>query len=233
VKDKAAQRLDQLRGGPVHALDGDIGTIVDFYFDDDTWTIRYLVVDTGKWLPGRLVLIPLWALHAPDWDQARVPVRLTRDQVKNSPNIDVHRPVSRQAEVASLRHYGYPYYWAGPALWGTAPAPVIPSTMPLTTAPDAVPPEDARDTHLRSCRQVSGYHIRATDGEIGHVDDFIVDATTWKIEQLLIDTSNWIGGRFVVVPPSLVERVSWAEQVVYVTMSREAVAQSATPRSAT
>ena len=86
------------------ALDGDVGTIKDFYFDDDTWTVRYVVVDTGKWLSGRLVLIPLWALHAPDWDQARIPVRLTRAQVQRSPDIDTHRPVSRQAEATSLSH---------------------------------------------------------------------------------------------------------------------------------
>jgi hypothetical protein len=102
IEHASSQRLNRLRGGPVHALDGDIGTIADFYFDDDTWTVRYVVVDTGQWLRGRLVLIPLWALHLPDWDQARIPVRLTRQQVEHSPDIDTHRPVSRQVEAGSL-----------------------------------------------------------------------------------------------------------------------------------
>src|SRR5918996_6370720 len=119
------QRLNRLRGGPVLALDGEIGAIADFYFDDDTWTVRYLVVDTGKWLRGRRVLIPLWALYAPDWQQARVPVRVTRKQVRHSPDVDTHQPVSRRMEASSLAHYGYPVYWGGPALWGYVPAPEL------------------------------------------------------------------------------------------------------------
>ena len=188
-------------------------------------------MDTGTWLRGRLVLIPLWALEAPDWEQRRVPVRLTREQVKNSPDIDIHQPFSRRAEAASLRYYGYPYYWGGPALWGAVPAPSLGSGMPITPGsgpPDdasAVPPEDPRDTHLRSWREVAGYHIRASDGEIGHVDDFVVDATTWRIQHLLIDTSNWIGGRSVLISPASVERVSWAERLVYVSMAREIMAE--------
>lgn len=229
MENRTAQRLARLWKGPVHAVDGDIGTIVDFYFDDDEWTIRYLVVDTGKWLPGRQVLIPLWALHSPDWDQARVPVGLTREQVKNSPDVDLHRPVSREAEIASLRYYGYPSYWGGPALWGAVPTPGMGAALPPTPTPVSIPSEDPRDTHLRSCAEVSGYHLRATDGEIGHIDDFLVDASSWRIGGLLVDTSNWIGGRHVVVSPASVERVSWAERMVFVSLSRDAIAHAETP----
>ena len=126
------QRLHRLHGGPVHALDGDIGSVVDFYFDDDLWTVRYVVVDTGKWLRGRLVLIPLWALHSPDWDHVRIPVRLTREQVERSPHINTHRPVSRRVEAVSLRYYGFPYYWGGPALWGAMSAPGLVADLPMT-----------------------------------------------------------------------------------------------------
>jgi uncharacterized protein YrrD len=224
-----AQRLNRLRGGPVHALDGDIGTVVDFYFDDDTWTVRYVVVDTGKWLRGRQVLIPLWALHTPDWDQMRIPVRITRDQVKRSPNVpdvDTHEPVSRRAEIAALTYYRYPFYWGGPLLWGTAPSPGLAADIPPSTA--YVPPidENQHETHLRSCREVTGYHIQARDGEIGHVDDFVIDAETWGIRHLLIDTSNWIGGRSVLMSPNSIKRVSWSQRVVEVSVSREAVAHS-------
>lgn len=97
------QRRNPLRGGPVFAVDGDVGAIRDFFFDDDTWTIRYVVADTGTWLQGRRVLIPLSALHEPDWDQRRIPVRLTREQVRNSPDVETQRPVSRQAEAAACR----------------------------------------------------------------------------------------------------------------------------------
>ena len=209
------------------ALDGDIGSVRDFYFDDDTWTVRYVIVDTGKWLPGRRVLVSLWALHAPDWERSRIPVKLTRKQVRHSPDIDTHQPVSRKAEAASLAYYGYPLYWGGPALWGPVPAPGLTAGAP--PPPPLTSPEQGDDSHLRSFREVTGYHVRARDGEIGHVDDFFINADTWGVEHLLIDTSNWIGGRSVLVPPTAVRRVSWLERIVEVSISRDTVAKSPAP----
>jgi hypothetical protein len=224
---QAEQRLNPLLGGPVLALDGEIGAISDFYFDDDTWTVRYLVADTGRWLRGRRVLVPLWALHVPDWHQARVPVRITRDQVRRSPDIDTHRPVSRQMEAAALSYYGYPFYWGGPTLWGHM---ATPEQLTGVSSPQGTlaPDPDERDTHLRSCREVTGYHIRARDGDIGHVDDFLIDRHTWGIAHLLIDTSNWIGGRAVLISPDAVQRVSPLDRVVELSLRREAVAHSPT-----
>jgi uncharacterized protein YrrD len=226
-----AQRLKPLLGGSVLALDGDVGAISDFYFDDDSWTVRYIVVDTGRWLRGRQVLVPLWALHAPDWQQARVPVRITRKQVRHSPDIDTHRPVSRRMEAAALSYYRYPAYWAGPALWGHVPAPE-PTTGIASPDPDALQDTDERGTHLRSVREVTGYHIRARDGDIGHVDDFLINPDTWAIGHLLIDTSNWIGGRAALISRSDVTRVSWPDHVVEVSLSRDAVARSPEPTRA-
>ena len=209
------------------ALDGEIGAVRDFYFDDDTWTVRYVVVETGKWLRGRRVLLSLWALHAPDWEQCRIPVKLTRQQVRHSPDVDTHQPVSRQAEAASLSYYGYPLYWGGAALWGPVPAPGLtvggPPPPPLTSA------DQGDDSHLRSVREVTGYHIRARDGKIGHVDDFLINPETWAIEHLMIDTSNWIGGRSVLVSPTSVRRVSWVDRIVELSISRDTVAKSPAP----
>jgi uncharacterized protein YrrD len=222
------QRLNPLRGCPVFALDGDIGAVKDFYFDDDTWTIRYVVADTGTWLQGRRVLIPLSALHEPDWHQRRIPVRLTREQVRNSPDVETQRPVSRQAEAASLKYYGYPYYWGGPALWGAVGAPSLMAGLPVQ--PMAIEaPSDERDTHLRSCAEVTGYHVRATDGEIGHVDDFVIDPGTWSIAHLLLDTSNWIGGKSVLIAPASIQKISWSDRTVAVSLSRNAVGRSPEP----
>jgi uncharacterized protein YrrD len=222
------QGLQRLIGGAVLALDGDIGAVRDFYFDEDTWTVRHVIVETGKWLHGRSVLLSLWALHAPDWEQCRIPVKLTRKQVRHSPGIDTHRPVSRKMEAASLSYYGYPLYWGGPALWGLVPAPGLTAAAPPPSP--LLPPEQGDDSHLRSCREVTGYHIRARDGEIGHIDDFFIDPDTWAIEHLLIDTSNWIGGRSVLVSPTSVQRVSWLERIVELSISRDAVARSPTPQ---
>jgi hypothetical protein len=222
------QRLNRLRGGPVHALDGDIGAIRDFYFDDERWTVRYLVVETGRWLRGRLLLVPLCALREPQWTERRVPVRLTREQVAQSPDVNAAPPVSRAMEAAALRHYGYPYYWTGPALWGPVASPALAAALP-PAPPRRDDTEPGEDRHLRSCREVTGYHLRARDGDIGHADDFVVDGLTWRIDHIVVDTSNWIGGRAVAISPDIIETISWSERLIYVAATRAAVASAPPP----
>ena len=220
------QRLNAMRGAKVLALDGELGTVKDFYFDDDTWTVRYAVVDTSAWLSGRRVLISLWALLAPDWVHHRLPVRLTQEQVRHSPDIDTHRPISRQMEAASLAYYDYPLYWTGPALWGPVGAPgfILPA---VNTRPEQPPSQpDGRETHLRSCREVAGYHVRTRDGEQGHVNDFVVDPRTWSIEHLLVDTGNWIGGRSVLISPRSVRAIDWSAKTVEIALTRQALLDS-------
>src|ERR1035438_5508259 len=163
----------QFKGFTIRAMDGDLGTVDDFYFDDETWTIRYLTVETGGWLGGRPVLIsPISVIHT-DWQAKRLDVSLTKAQVENSPNIDTHKPVSRQHEAAYLGYFGYPYYWGGP---------FSPDLYPVGAAgPMNAPREglaersESTDTHLRSTEAVTGYYIEAADGEIGHVKGFIAD----------------------------------------------------------
>src|SRR5215470_11511365 len=103
--------IGDLKGYSISATDGEIGQVEDFYFDDEKWVIRYLVVDTGKWLPGRKVLISLIALGSADRDGQKITVTLNKRQIENSPSIDVDKPVSRQYETSYYDYYGYPYYW--------------------------------------------------------------------------------------------------------------------------
>src|SRR5438105_5096052 len=103
--------VKDLAGFHLAATDGSIGEVQDCYFDDVHWTVRYLVVDTGGWLSGRKVLISPMAIRGIDIDGEHVIVDLTREQVERSPDIDTHRPVSRQHEIALLQYYGYPSYW--------------------------------------------------------------------------------------------------------------------------
>src|SRR5689334_4092581 len=109
---------DGLKGFTIGATDGEVGGVNDLYFDDERWVIRYLVVDTGNWLPGRKVLISPHAVRTTQWELRRVDVALTRQQVKGSPDIDTDKPVSRQHEAAFFSYYGYPAYWDGTSLWG-------------------------------------------------------------------------------------------------------------------
>jgi sporulation protein YlmC with PRC-barrel domain len=208
-----------LKGTSIAATDGEIGSVQDLYFDDGTWTIRYLVVDTGTWLPGRQVLIsPRSVRLAPNDD--RLPVALTKEQVENSPSIDADRPVDRQYEEEYSQYYGYPYYWSGPYRWGTTP---YPGEGPLTEARamSVMPP--AGDPDLRSARNVMGYYIEATDGDIGHVEDFLVDDREWAIRYMIVDTRNWWPGKKVIVSPEWIKRVSWPDSRVYVGLSKQAV----------
>jgi len=233
----------EIRDLAIVATDGAIGDVKDFYFDDKAWAIRYLVVDTGSWLSSRKVLISPIAAGPPDWDNKQLPVSLTREQVKNSPNIDTDMPVTRQHESDHLDFYSYPYYWGGMDLWGGSGYPnmLLPgydgygSPAAARAEADAAQAQaEARqrqtasesDPHLRSCNAVVGYSIEALDGEIGHVHGLLVDDESWAIRYLVVRTSNWWLGHDVLVAPQWIKGVSWAEQAVAVDLTRETLKQA-------
>jgi len=206
------------------AKDGDIGRCKDFLFDDDFWTIRYMVADTGKWLPGRKVLISPISLGEPDWLQRRFSVSLTKEQIENSPPLDEHAPVSRRYEKRYFGYYYWPYYWTGGDIWGAAPyPPAVPVEYPEELEEEEKDPEKS---HLRSVKEVTGYDIQATDGRIGHVEDFIVDDETWTVRYMVVDTRKWLPGRKVLVSPEWIERIAWGEHTVSVDLSTEEIKQS-------
>ena len=213
-----------LKGLVIQATDGELGTVDQFYFDDETWAIRYLTVETGGWLGGRQVLISPFAILHTDWPAKRLDVALTKKQVENSPDINTHQPVSRQHEAEYNRYYGYPYYWGGPYMWGPAFYPAgLALPTPSTEAMAGSIREESPDSHLRSTEGISGYHVEATDGEIGHVDGFVLDDEAWAIRYIEVATRNWLPGKKVLVSPAWIERVSWPESKVYVALSREAI----------
>ena len=212
-----------LKGFTIRARDGELGTVDQFYFDDETWAIRYLTVDTGGWLGGRVVLISPIFIRQADWQAKRLDVALTQEQLKNSPDINTHQPVSRQHESEYFAYYGYPVYWGGPYMWGSSFFPAgLPG--PVAVSGDAVAVgSGSADSHLRSSQEVTGYDIEATDGEIGHVAGFVMDDKTWAIRYIEVSTRNWWPGKKVLVSPAWIERVSWADSGVYVNLSREII----------
>lgn len=207
--------VKDLYGYTLHATDGDVGLVHEFLFDDETWVIRYLVCGTGIWLPGRRVLISPVALGRPHYETRMFPVMLTKEQVRNSPDIDTDKPVSRQHEVALHAYYGWPIYWSKVAPAGVDTVALPPPAMAVV---DAVEGQEG-DPHLQSTQEVIGYYIRARDGDIGHVDDFIVDDETWTIRYMIVDTRNWFPGKKVLVSPQWITEVSWGEAKVYVDMT--------------
>lgn len=211
-----------LAGYKLDSLDGEIGEIKEFYFDDRHWTIRYLVAETGNWLADRQVLISPYALKAVTREEQHIEVELTKKQIEDSPPWQSDKPVSRQFEESYYGFYGWPMYWGGPFGWGYYPYPM----RDREQWKEPTQGEKAWDHDLRSTDAVRGYHIQATDGEIGHVEDFIIDDETWAIRYLVVATRNWWPGKKVLVSPQWIERVSWDESKVFVNLSRETIKQS-------
>ncbi|MCJ7685043.1 MAG: PRC-barrel domain-containing protein [Desulfobacteraceae bacterium] len=209
----------------LEAEDGEIGRCKDFLFDDRFWTVRYMVADTGKWLPGRKVLISPVSLGEPDWNSRLFQVKLTKEQIENSPSIDSDTPVSRRYEIKWFDYYAYPYYWGGAGVWGTEPYPG-PLFSRKRENTEMGPDDDEGDPYLRSATEVMGYHIQATDDEIGHVEDFIFDDETWTIRYMVVDTRNWLPGRKVLVTPDWIDSVDWEESKVRVDLTSEEVKNS-------
>ena len=216
-------KAKKLQGYKLNSLNGEIGKVNEFYFDDQHWAIRYLIADTGNWLTGRQVLISPYALVDVSKEEHHITVNLTKKEIENSPSLNSDKPVSRQFEEFYTGYYGYPVYWAGPYLWGHYPHLVRDHKEWYKSAQtEAV----SSDHHLRSTHDVSGHHIQATDGAIGHVEDFIIDDETWAIRYIIIDTRNWWPGKKVLVSPQWIERVSWGESKVFINLARETIRQS-------
>jgi len=233
------RKLDDLEGYPIEATDGAIGEVTDFLFDDESWVVRYLVVQTGEWLSSRKVLISPIAIGQPDWSYRTLRVPMTTDQVRNSPAVDTDKPVSRQYERGYCGYYGYyPYYWENSGLWGAGNYPgslhssganVGAGVEPHTVAEDRAHHEREvdqhrnDDPHLRSANAVRHYHIEASDGGIGHVQGLLLDEDTWAIQYLIVDTSNWWLGHKVLIAPQWIEGVSWSERTVSINLTRDAI----------
>jgi hypothetical protein len=226
----------ELTGLAIFATDGGIGHVKDCYFDDESWVIRYLVVETGTWLSNRRVLLSPLALGEPDWLAGRIPTRLTRGQVRGSPGVDTDMPVSRQHEVELSGYYGYPPYWGSVGPWGSGyyPGALLTGTGYAGSGADYLAAQveqerqaresgtaDAHDRHLRSCKAVTGYHIGALDGDIGHVRGMLVDPESWALRYLVVDTSNWWLGHQLLVAPRWITNISWPERSVMIDLTRE------------
>lgn len=227
--------VNKVKGQAIHARDGEIGNVDNFLFDDDSWTIRYLVVETGKFL-GRKVLISPISIER-NQKKDGLSLSLTKEQIQNSPDIDTEKPVSRQREAEYFNYYGYPYYWGGQGFWGATAYPLAPGPAPSRTLgyPDRTSgyagtaatarrePVTDQDPHLRSTNEVIGYYIEATDGDIGHVEDFLFDDDNWTMRYMVVDTVNWWPGKKVVVAPQWIDKVSWMDSKVFMELSRESI----------
>jgi uncharacterized protein YrrD len=219
-----------LKGYAIEASDENIGTVSDLLFDDDTWKVRWLVVDTGSWLTGRKVLLHPSSIGQANYMHRTLSVSLTKAKVEGSPNILTDQPVSRQMQDSLLQYYGWDPLWGGSRFErGVMASPLGPShnlDAALRNASSFEAHLAGEDPHLRSMVAVTGYHCHASDGDIGHVEDFLVDDGFWGIAYLIVDTRNWWPGKHVLVSPHAVMAVSWSDRQVVFNVSREQVKAS-------
>ena len=211
------QRVDELKGFTIHATDGDIGRVCDLYFDDHRWTIRSIVVDVRHWLPGRRILLSPVSVRDTDWAHREIIVTQSRDQVGKSPSVDTDQPLGRE-RIAPLREcYTLPYSWAVGGFFSAS-------------APSAQRPRAARrrlgDPHLRSTRALGGYGVRAVDGDVGHVDGFLVDDGAWTLPYLVVNTLHWWRSSRLLVPTEWIAWTSWIELAVHVDLRVERIASA-------
>ncbi len=222
--------IKELQGYRITTRDDEIGKVHDFLFDDREWVVRYLVVNTGRWLDDRLVLVPPHVITSADWAARHVAVDMTKEQIESSPPIDLESPVSRQQEIELYAHYGWQPYWPGTAtgigLVESAASTEVAKGEKRETPSDTPTATAKKDPHLRSAREVTGYHISAADGEIGHINDWIVDDENWTIRYAVVDTRNWLPGRKVLVAIPWFQDVSWERQAVTTELTQETIKNS-------
>ena len=235
--------VSSLKGFGIQAKDGSLGTVSDFLFDDSTWKVRWLVVDTGRWLTGRKVLVHPSAVGYADYGSRQLTVALTKTQVKDSPDIAKDRPVSQQMQNDLDGYYGWDPLWGGEmygaglygaGLYGGGMGAIA---SPLSArayfgasavreAERGKVDHDEGDPHLRSIAEVTGYHVHAIDGSIGHVENFLVDSESWGIRYLIVDTSNWWVGQHVLLSPYAVKEVDWSDRHIQLDVARDKVKSS-------
>jgi hypothetical protein len=229
--------VKEMEGYAVGAIDGAIGHVKDFYLDDEAWVVRYLVVGTGGWLSSRKVLVSPIAIGTPNREQRLLPASISREQVRKSPDIDTDKPVSRQHEMGYSYYYNYPFYWGDAGYWGGGlyPSLLMPGYGGLggsyansgegqrEMAQRESAQHEQEDPHLRSYNAVVGYHIHASDGDIGHVAGMLIDEQTWAVRYFVVDTSNWWLGHQVLIAPQWIESVNWIDETVAVSMTRQAI----------
>jgi uncharacterized protein YrrD len=219
--------IKALYGSKLAAQDGDIGHVKDFYFDDKSWVIRYMVANTGSWLKERMVLLSPHAFGKWDQSEGTLHIRLQKAQIENSPSIASHAPVSRQYEVEYYRYYGWPAYWSGDAIWGAGSFPMVMHPPAAEMGKDYRRHHHRDDKHLRSAQEVKGYAVQATDGAIGQVDGFLIDDRSWAIRELVVDASSWISRKEALIPSDWVDRISYEDSKVFISLTKAEIEQTA------
>jgi len=216
-KKKMERDINSIIGFGIAASDGVIGKLEEFYFDDKTWKIRYLIVKTKTPLNARKVLISTIAVLNQSWEKGLIPVDLTADQINKSPDIDTDRPVSRQQEIELYGHYSWRTDLEKRVERDKKIAIVNSSPVINETIIKEIHDDKSSGEYLQLCStaRVNNYKIYAKDGEIGHVTDFVFDDQTWQLISIVVDTKNSGVGKEVLINTNHITAIDWTKFEVF------------------
>jgi len=233
--------MRHLIGATVAATDETVGELDDAYFDDRHWAVRYLVVRSDEADHAAPLMVSPVAVEAISEDASRIDLAVDKESVEKAPGVGHEQPVSVQRERAYYDYYGWPYYWQGPGVWGAWSGAAGMRMLPVGVPPDRVVADelsgqeeaeagaagsgelDETSRHLRSANEVIGYFVEATDHEVGHVEDLLLDPDSWRLTAVVVDTSNWWFGKRVAVPSEHFVAVDWETETVSVDLTRAQV----------
>ena len=225
VAEKMLRQIRELGTYRLHATDGDIGHLEQFYFEDRDWKIRYFVMNIGTWLHGKKVLMSPSAIIGVDAPTKTINAAFTKQQVQESDDVGIHKPEGLEQPHDYSLYIGWPYYLGLNALNDSDRGPVPRRAHdPKKGKTSERTMLQLNDEHLRSSKVVSRYHVMAVDGEIGQIEDGIVDDQTWTIQYVVSTVRNWRSSKKVLLPTEWILWVSAAESNVYVSLSRKNIA---------
>lgn len=216
--------LPDLEKYTVNAADGYVGKVKDFYFDDRTWKLRFVVVETGIWLKNRKVLVPASAVKTVGSDDKCLSLDLSMYDVKNGPSIDGELSLTPQTEIDYLSYYGYSFYRGTTEAHGFDKDEAA-KLAEIFASVDAVR-RTYGDRHLRSCKEMINYDIEASDNQAGYLQSMVFDDKDWSITHLLVNTINWGLGQQVLVQPGVIKDVSWGDARIYLNVQHQAIQDS-------
>jgi len=212
----------------VVGTDAPLGRIDDLLFDDNSWGLRYLVIDTRSWLPGRKVVLTPAELTDTAWLAKEIKVDRTRQEIEDSPPLEEHEPVSQQRESQLADYFDWPRLWGTSDALGTETPMGVGSEVAEAgskASREEFSPEGRGDPHLRSCTHLKGYEVVAKDGELGAIQNLIIDTEGWRIDQLVVavDDSKWLTNTLRSFEPESVDKIDWEQRHLALDLTLKAI----------
>lgn len=211
----------------IYATDGEMGKVHDLYFDDERWGLRYAVVDSRKWLPGRRVLLSPATFDSINDEEGFVKANEDKETIRNSPKVPEGQPITKEVEKSLTGYYGWSRYWTDSLVGGIQPRPYN-DLRNEALAKDQMQQElnlnNDKDHDLRSAGETMDYKVHADNGKLGHAADLVFDDHYWKMRYLVVQGEGLPNeDQYYLIDLQDVESVDWFDGDIYVKGSLESI----------